>query len=128
MSEIQEILTRFWDQLIAQPGGPLAFRFILQPAMAAFFAFRDGLKDARADRQPYLRTILFDPSKRAAYLREGLKRVSRVIIFAFVMDAIYQYLVLRRFYLGEALVTVFVLAVLPYLLIRGPVDRIARRR
>ena len=44
------------------------------------------------------------------------------------MDAIYQFMVLRRFYLGEALVTVFVLAVLPYLLIRGPVDRIARRR
>jgi len=22
MSEIQEILTRFWDQLIAQPSGP----------------------------------------------------------------------------------------------------------
>ena len=127
MSEIQEILTRFWDQLIAQPSGPLAFRLILQPVMATILAVLDGMKDARAGRPPYLRTILFDPSQRAAYLREGLKRVSRVIIFAFVMDAIYQYMVLRRFYLGEALVTVFVLAVLPYLLIRGPVDRIARR-
>ena len=62
------------------------------------------------------------------YLREGLKRISRVIVFAFVMDAIYQYIVLRRFYPVEALVTVFVLAVLPYVLIRGPVHRIARRR
>jgi len=128
MSEIQEILTRFWDQLIAQPFGPLGFRFILQPAMAAFFAIRDGLKDARAGRQPYLRVILFEPSQRGAYLREGLKRISRVIVFAFVMDAIYQYMVLRSFYPVEALVTVFVLAVLPYILIRGPVHRIARRR
>jgi len=128
MSEIQEILTRFWEQLIAQPSGPLAFRFILQPAMAAFFAIRDGLKDARADRQPYLRVILFEPSLRGAYLREGLKRVSRVIVFAFVMDAIYQYMVYRSFYPMEALVTVFVLAVLPYVLIRGPVHRIMRRR
>jgi hypothetical protein len=128
MSEIQEILTRFWDQLIAQPSGPLAFRLILQPVMATILAILDGLKDARAGRPPYLRTILSDPSQRAAYLREGLKRVSRVIVFAFVMDAIYQFMVLRRFYLGEALVTVFVLAVLPYLLIRGPVDRIVRRR
>jgi len=127
MSEIQEILTRFWDQLIAQPSGPLAFPFILQPVMAAFFAIRDGLKDARAGRQPYLRTILFEPSQRKGYLREGLKRISRVIVFAFVMDAIYQYMVLRRFYPVEALVTVFVLAVLPYMLIRGPVHRIARR-
>jgi hypothetical protein len=128
MSEIQEILTRFWDQLIAQPSGPLAFRLILQPIMATILAILDGVKDARTGRPPFLRTILSDPSQRAAYIREGLKRVSRVIVFAFVMDAIYQAMVLHRFYLGEALVTVFVLAVLPYLLIRGPVDRIARRR
>ena len=128
MSEIQEILTRFWDQLIAQPSGPLSFRLILQPVMATILAILDGLKDARTGRPPFLRTILSDPSQRGAYLREGLKRVSRVIVFAFVMDAIYQFIVLRRFYLGEALVTVFVLAVLPYLVIRGPVDRIMRRR
>jgi len=128
VSEIHEILSRFWDQLIAQPSGPLAFRLILQPLMAIILAVLDGMKDARVGRPPFLRTILNDPSQRAAYLREGLKRVSRVIVFAFVMDAIYQVIVLRRFYLGEALVTVFVLAVLPYLLVRGPIDRLARRR
>ena len=128
MSEIQEILTRFWDQLIAQPSGPLAFRFILQPVMATILAVLDGLKDARTGRPPFSWAILSDPSHRAVYLREGLKRLSRVIVFAFVMDAIYQYMVLRRFYPIEALVTVFVLAVLPYLLIRGPLTRIARRR
>ena len=128
MSEIREILTRFWDQLIAQPSGPLAFRFILQPVMATILAILDGLKDARAGRSPYLRVILSDPSQRVAYLREGLKRLSRVIVFAFVMDAIYQVIVLRRFYPVEALVTVFVLAVLPYLLLRDATHRIARRR
>jgi hypothetical protein len=127
MSEIQDFLTRFWDQLIAQWNGPLSFRLILNPVMATILAVLDGLKDARAGRSPYLRTILFDPSQRGAYLREGLKRVSRVIILSFVMDAIYQFLVLRRFYVGEALVTVFVLAVLPYALIRGSVHRIVRR-
>ena len=127
MSEIQEILTRFWEQLIAQPSGPLAFRLILQPIMATILAIIDGLKDARSGRPPFLRTMLSDPSQRGAYIREGLKRVSRVIVFAFVMDAIYQYLVLHRFYPVEALVTVFVLAVLPYVLIRGPIHRLARR-
>ena len=128
MSEIQEFLTRFWDQLIAQASGPLSFRLILNPVMATILAVLDGLKDARAGRSLYLRTILFDPSRRAAYVLEGLKRVSRVIILSFVMDAIYQYMVLRRFYVGEALITVFVLAVLPYALIRGSVHRIARRQ
>src|SRR6478609_9295695 len=65
VSEIQEILTRFWDQLIAQPHGPLAFRLILQPLMATFFAIRDGLKDARAGRPLYTWTILTDPGQRA---------------------------------------------------------------
>jgi len=127
VSEIQEILTRFWDQLIAQPSGPLAFRLILQPLMVTILAIIDGVKDARAGRPLYTWTILTDPVHRGSYLREGLKRVGRVIVFALVMDAIYQFMVLRRFYLGEALVTTFVVAVLPYLLIRGPIARIARR-
>jgi hypothetical protein len=126
VSEIQEILTRFWDQLIAQPSGPLAFRLVLQPIMASILAFRDGLKDAREGRPLYTWALLTDPAHRASYLREGLKRVSRVIIFALVMDAVYQFIVLRWFYPGEALVTAFLVAVFPYLLIRGPAARIAR--
>lgn len=126
MSEIKEILTRFWDQLIAQPSGPLAFRLVLQPLMATILAIIDGVKDARAGRPLYTWAILTDPAHRASYLREGLKRVTRVIVFALVMDAIYQFMVLRWFYLGEALVTAFVLAVLPYLLIRGPAARLVR--
>ena len=127
MSEIQEILSRFWDQLIAQPSGPLAFRLVLQPIMAAILAFRDGLKDARAGRPLFTWTILTDSAQRAGHLREGLKRVSRVIIFALVMDAIYQFLVLRSVDLGEARFTAFVVAVLPYFLVRGPAARLARR-
>ena len=39
----------------------MAFRFILQPVMAAIFAIRDGMKDARAGRSPYFWTVLHDP-------------------------------------------------------------------
>jgi hypothetical protein len=127
VSEIREILSRFWDQLIARENGPLAFRLILQPIMVTILAIRDGLEDARAGRPLYTWTILSDPAQRASYLREGLKRVTRVIVFALVMDAIYQLIVLKRFYPGEALVIAFVVAVLPYLLMRGPAARIARR-
>jgi hypothetical protein len=126
MSEIQEIWTRFWDELIARPSGPLSFRLVLQPIMVSILAILDGSKDAREGRSPYLWTLLSDPAERAGYLREGLKRVSRVIIFAIGMDAIYQFIVLKRFYPGEALVIAFVLAILPYLLIRGPAERIGR--
>jgi hypothetical protein len=31
----REDLNRVWKQILARPGGPMTFRFILQPAMAA---------------------------------------------------------------------------------------------
>jgi len=43
------------------------------------------------------------------------------------MDIIYQLIVQRWIYPGETVVIAVVLAILPYLLIRGPVNRIARR-
>ena len=46
---------------LARPGerasGPLSFRFILQPSMAAIAAIHDGVKDARAGRSPYFWTV-----------------------------------------------------------------------
>jgi hypothetical protein len=49
----EEVRHRVWDQLIARPTGPMAFRFILQPIMAAIAALRDGVNDARSRRSPY---------------------------------------------------------------------------
>src|SRR5262245_21602863 len=63
---------RLWDDLIARPSGSLALRFLLQPAMSTIFALRDGIRDARTGRSPYFWTVLSDPGKRTARLREGL--------------------------------------------------------
>jgi hypothetical protein len=32
---MDETASRFWSELVSRPSGPLAFRFILQPVMAA---------------------------------------------------------------------------------------------
>ena len=45
-----EVLGRIWRNLLDRPSGPMTFRFLLQPAMAAFAAWRDGVADARAAR------------------------------------------------------------------------------
>jgi hypothetical protein len=42
------------------------------------------------------------------------------------MDAIYQATVLKTFYPGEAVIVAILLAFVPYLLLRGPVARVAR--
>ena len=46
---------------------------------------------------------------------------------AIIMDAIYQWIVQKWIYPGELIIVAIVLALVPYLLIRGPVNRIARR-
>ena len=121
-----EELTRLWENLTGRIGGAMSFRLILQPAVAIYFAIRDGLNDARAQRPLYSWTVLTDPAQRSELLREGWKAVIKVFIMAVLIDAVYQYIQLSWFYLGEALIVAFVLAFLPYLLIRGPVNRIAR--
>ena len=37
-----EVRERIWRQLVERPGGPMTFRFILQPCMAALAAFNAG--------------------------------------------------------------------------------------
>jgi len=122
-----ETFPRIWNGLIGRLGGPMRFRFILQPSMAAIVAIHDGLKDARAGRSPYLWTILERPKDRVERLREGLNRTARIILLALVMDLIYQLLVLNTFYPNEALIVALLFAFVPYLIIRGVALRVARR-
>jgi hypothetical protein len=123
---IQDIVVRQWNDLLARPSGPLSFRFVLQPVMAAIVAIRAGLRDARLGREPYFKLILTDAASRGQRIRRGLAATSRIAILGLVMDAIYQVVALKKFYPVEALIVVFVLAIVPYFLIRGPADRVGR--
>jgi hypothetical protein len=121
------VVERMWANLTGRPSGRMSFRFILQPSMAAIAAIRDGVKDARIGRSPLLRTVLHEPQKRTERLNEALNATARIILLGLAMDAIYQVTELETFYPGEALIIAILLAFLPYVLIRGPVARIARR-
>ena len=116
------------QDILARPGGPMTFRFILQPVMAAVAAFRDARKDAKAGRSPYLWTIAFHHGKRTGRLYEGILSTSQIILLGLVMDAIYQFIVLKSFYPGQAVIIALLLAFVPYLLLRGPIARILRLR
>jgi len=123
---MEELFTRIWDDLGGRVGGPLSFRVLLQPAVAAVLAIRAGLQDAKAGRPAYFWAILTDPTHRREQLAEGWKSVAKVFVVAVVIDVIYQVVVLGWIYPFEALLVAFLLACVPYLLIRGPVNRIAR--
>jgi hypothetical protein len=113
--------------LIGRPDGPMAFRFLFQPLMAASLAVKAGLDDAREGGPPFLWTVLTDREQRARLLRDAWKDVARVFALAVVLDAIYQIVTQKWIYPLELLLTATLLAILPYVLIRGPVTRIARR-
>ena len=122
-----EALHRFWHDLVERPGGPMTFRFILQPVMVAIAAIHDGIKDARTGRSPYFWTMLSKRHERVDRLREGLNATARIILLGLAMDVVYQIIVLKTFYPVEALIIALALAFVPYLLLRGPAARIARR-
>lgn len=124
-----ENLDRMWDDILNRPGGPMTFRFILQPAMAVVAALRDGVHDARLGRRPYFWALLRgvrDSQGRSGRLWEGIISTARIIILGVVMDSIYQWVVFKTFYPGQAAVIAVLLAFVPYLLLRGPIARIAR--
>lgn len=124
---MEDLLTRIYENLIGRVSGPMKFRLILQPLMAAIFAIRSGLKDAKEGRPAYFWAIFTQPERRRELLREGWKSVGKIFVIAVIIDAVYQFIVLRWLYPGEALLVAAILAFVPYLLIRGPVNRIARR-
>ena len=124
---MRDMLMRILVNVTDRVGGPMTFRIILQPTMAALLAIRAGVKDARAGRPPYFWTILTDPSQRADLMREGWKSIARVFFLAIIMDVIYQVIVLQWVYPFEVILVAILLAVVPYLLIRGPVNRLVSR-
>src|SRR5688572_5156063 len=125
--QMEEQFVRFFENLIARVSGPLHLRLLLQPLMATFFAVRAGLKDAREGKPAYFWAIFSGPPlQRKELLKEGWKAVGKVFVIAVIIDAVYQFIALGWFYPLEALIVAAVLALLPYLLFRGLVSRIAR--
>jgi hypothetical protein len=119
-------LQRLWYQVLARPTGPMKFRFVLQPLMAAFFAIRDGIQDAKTGRPPFLWAMLYRSGRRVIRLEEALNSTARIILLGLIIDGIYQFIVLDRFYPAEAVIIAVLLAFIPYVILRGPVARVAR--
>ena len=121
-----DILSRGMEQLLGRQHGPLHVRLFVMPVVVTVFAIRSGLRDAQEGNKPLLWAILSTPDRRADLLRSAVLDIGRIFIMAVVLDAVYQLAVLKAFYVVQALIIAFVCAILPYVIIRGPVTRIAR--
>lgn len=123
---MDDMWARFVSDMVARVSGPMQFRLVLQPAMAAFFAIRSGLADAKEGTPPFLWNLVSGSAPREATLESGWKSVGRVFILAVVIDVIYQLYVLHDVYPIQAFAVAFILAIVPYVVLRGLVTRLAR--
>ena len=122
---LDNLFSDMWEGLVDRTSGPLKFRFFLQPSVAIFLAIRAGLRDWRQGKTPFLWDFLADRSKRKDLFRDFKKSVGKLFLFACLLDCIYQLIVLRWLYPFDAVIVAVLLAIVPYLLVRGPVNRIA---
>ena len=122
-----ETFVRGWENLISRLGGPMSFRFLIQPAVAIFFAIRAGIRDARENKPTFLGCALSNPRSWSPRMRQSWKDVGAVFIVALVLDSIYQITVQGGIFTLELLITATVLALVPYMVLRDLVSRVARR-
>jgi len=117
-------LPHYWEEMIGRTQGPMKIRILVQPAVAAFFAIRAGLRDAREGRGLRFLSVFSDRGHRSRVLRDGWRDVGRVFLIAVAFDLVYEAVALHAFRPGEAAIMGVVLAIVPYLLFRSLVNRI----
>jgi hypothetical protein len=126
MDTILEVLVRRGQDLLGRLHGPLNFRLVVMPTVVTLLALRADWKDAREGRPAFLGAFITDPVERRRLFRSARKDVGRVFLMAIVLDTAYQLMVFRWVYPGEVLVVAVVCAIVPYVLVRGPITRTAR--
>ena len=114
------------EQLLGRLSGPLNFRLVVMPTVVTLLALRADRRDAREGRPAFLGAFIKDPAERRRLFRSALKDIGRVFIVAIVLDTAYQLIVFHWVYPGQLLTVAIVCAVVPYVLVRGPITRIAR--
>jgi hypothetical protein len=92
--------------------------------MAMWFAIRDGRRDFHQHCSPYFWSLFSEPGKRHDLLRDGWHGIYRVFALALILDVVYEFIELHAFYLPQSLAVAIILAVIPYVLLRGPVNRL----
>lgn len=125
---MDDIWMRFIENMVDRVSGPMKFRLLLQPVMASIFAIIAGLKDAQAGKPPYGWALFTDPAHRTDMLKDGWKSVGKVFLLAIGLDVVYQIIVERFVYPGEVIIVAFLLAIVPYLILRGLVCRIFSKK
>jgi hypothetical protein len=124
---MSSFFSMIWTNFLERLDGPMHFRFFMQPVVAIVFAIRDGSRDAREGRRPWAWKLVHVPEQRRYLLADGWRGIGRIFLIAIALDVIYQLVEWRTLKPLGAVMTATYLAVIPYVLLRGPVNRLLRR-
>lgn len=118
----------FAEGFLARLTGPMHFRLIMQPLVAIGLGIRDGLRDAKAGRQPFLLDLIVRPEGRVRQLKRALASVGTGVLIAIILDLVIQYVMFKTIRPGAAIFVGIVLMAIPYSLARGLANRFATAR
>ena len=123
---MQDLLKQTLEHILGRMSGPMWLRIIIQPSVSFIIGLRAGIRDARAGQPPFGWAVLSGHTQRRALLKQGWKDIARVFIASIVLDLIYQISVLRWIYPLQAMFVATVIASVPYVLARGPANRLVK--
>jgi hypothetical protein len=121
---MEDWINNFLDAVGIRHEGPMSFRLYLQPVMSLIYATIAGIKDAKAGNPPFLSALITGKSSRRTLLKELWKNVGKVFILAIIMEVIFEIIEYKTVHPLDVLRVSFWLAIVPYLIFRGPVERI----
>lgn len=123
---MEDFLNAFLKAVDIRHDGPMSFRIIIQPIMSLIFAIIAGVKDAKAGKKPLIQALIFGKTRRTRrdMLNEIWKDVGKVFILAAVLEIIFEIIEFKTVHPLVVLRVSFFLAIVPYLIMRGPVERI----
>ena len=125
---MDEFLKKSLEHLLGRISGPMWIRFVIQPLVSVILGLRAGARDSHLNRAPF-GSLLWSGHVRCSILWKQVWRdIARLFIFATVIDVIYQVSFLHEFHPLQALMVASSLAILPYLVVRGPANRLIRMR
>jgi hypothetical protein len=120
---VEEWLMSHWEELMGRPSGPLFVCLVLQPMVAAVLAIRAGRTDAREGRPAFLWGFVRQPENRRILLLDACRGIGKLFLVGVELDIVYQLIVLHGLRPVQSLIVATVLAVIPYLVVRGLTNR-----
>lgn len=121
---MEDWINNFLNNVGIRHEGPMSFRLYLQPVMSLIYAILAGVRDAKAGREPFLKGLILGHTSRKDSLKELWKDVGKVFILAAIMEIIFEIIEFKTVHPLEVIRVSFFLAIVPYLIFRGIVERI----